>query len=205
MPPRKGSTQARGAHRREQILDVAFELFAKHGIRNTTTAALAEGCGITEAGLFHHFASKDDILLAVLARADASVARIGDAIAESDTIVEALHRLHESAQPLSQNPSLARLRAMVTAEGVTDLGATRAYVTRRTAAIRDRFAAAFSVAIETGEIRPDLDPIALATEVVAFMEGIQIEWVLDPDHVDIVAAYRTYADALVERVRAAPA
>src|SRR5947209_19734157 len=54
------------ADRREQILDVAAGLFARQGFQGTTTKQIAEGAGVTEALIFRHFPSKDDLYWAVI-------------------------------------------------------------------------------------------------------------------------------------------
>lgn len=59
-PLRPGSTG------REQILDAAAELFTVNGFATTSTRAIAEAVGIRQASLYHHFATKDDILDALL-------------------------------------------------------------------------------------------------------------------------------------------
>jgi AcrR family transcriptional regulator len=56
------------ADRREQILEIATGLFARQGFRGTTTRQIAERSGVTEALIFHHFPSKDDLYWAVIER-----------------------------------------------------------------------------------------------------------------------------------------
>jgi AcrR family transcriptional regulator len=50
---------------RERILDVALELFTKQGFDGTSLREIAEKLGVTKAALYYHFASKDDILMAL--------------------------------------------------------------------------------------------------------------------------------------------
>lgn len=52
--------------RRQQIVDVALELFARQGFEGTTTREIAERAGINEALLFRHFPTKDRLYSAVL-------------------------------------------------------------------------------------------------------------------------------------------
>ena len=52
--------------RKEQLLDVATKLFAKHGYEATTTAAIAEAAGVTEPILYRHFASKQELFVAIV-------------------------------------------------------------------------------------------------------------------------------------------
>ncbi len=56
------------ADRREQILEVGTGLFAQRGFQGTTTKLIAERSGVTEALIFQHFASKEDLYWAVIER-----------------------------------------------------------------------------------------------------------------------------------------
>jgi TetR/AcrR family transcriptional regulator, transcriptional repressor of aconitase len=53
--------------RRQQILDHALPLFARHGFAGTTTKRIADAAGISEALLFKHFPAKSAIYAAILA------------------------------------------------------------------------------------------------------------------------------------------
>lgn len=55
-----------GDERRQQILQVAIDLFSKHGFRGTTTRQIATAAGVSEAMVFRHFATKDDLYAAIL-------------------------------------------------------------------------------------------------------------------------------------------
>ena len=58
QPPEAGST-------RERILDVALDLFIEKGFDGTSLREIAEQLGFTKAALYYHYASKDDILMAL--------------------------------------------------------------------------------------------------------------------------------------------
>jgi AcrR family transcriptional regulator len=53
-------------NRREQILDTAAELFARHGFHGVSIADLGAACGITGPALYKHFRGKQAILAAML-------------------------------------------------------------------------------------------------------------------------------------------
>jgi TetR/AcrR family transcriptional regulator len=55
-----------GDMRREQILKTAVDLFSKHGFRGTTTKEIARAAGVSEAMVFKHFATKDELYGAIL-------------------------------------------------------------------------------------------------------------------------------------------
>jgi AcrR family transcriptional regulator len=54
--------------RRAQIVDAAMRLFAEHGVARASMRALADAVGIKAASLYNHFASKDEIIDAVVER-----------------------------------------------------------------------------------------------------------------------------------------
>jgi AcrR family transcriptional regulator len=56
----------RGA--RERLLDTAYELFSRRGIRGVGVEEVIERAGVAKATLYRHFPSKDDLVLAFLER-----------------------------------------------------------------------------------------------------------------------------------------
>jgi AcrR family transcriptional regulator len=52
--------------RRLQIVQVALRLFSEHGFRGTTTKEIAQAAGVSEAIIFRHFATKEDLYTAII-------------------------------------------------------------------------------------------------------------------------------------------
>jgi AcrR family transcriptional regulator len=67
-PQRKITNGARmaGEERRLQILRVAMRLFSQRGFRGTTTKEIALAAGVSEAMVFRHFATKEQLYSAIL-------------------------------------------------------------------------------------------------------------------------------------------
>ena len=55
-----------GDKRREQILQTAFDLFSRRGFSGTTTKDIAKAAGVSEAMVFKHFSSKDELYRALV-------------------------------------------------------------------------------------------------------------------------------------------
>lgn len=55
-----------GEERRLQILAVAVSLFSNRGFRGTTTREIAQAAGVSEAMVFRHFATKEELYAAIL-------------------------------------------------------------------------------------------------------------------------------------------
>lgn len=67
-PPRRDAENARSAEdqgTRARILDVALDLFIDKGFDKTSLREIAERLGFSKAALYYHFASKEDILMAL--------------------------------------------------------------------------------------------------------------------------------------------
>ncbi len=60
-----GQIRQSGDQRRAQILQAALEAFSTRGYDGTTTRAVADSCGISEAIVFRHFRSKETLFHAV--------------------------------------------------------------------------------------------------------------------------------------------
>ncbi|MFN0278080.1 MAG: TetR/AcrR family transcriptional regulator [Pyrinomonadaceae bacterium] len=56
----------KGDKRREQILQTAVNLFSQRGFKGTTTKEIARAAGVSEAMVFRHFATKDELYGAIL-------------------------------------------------------------------------------------------------------------------------------------------
>lgn len=74
VPVKKVQEEAEGRHpsrmaaedRRQQILDVAVQLFSQKGFRGTTTKEIAMAAGVNEAIIFRHFATKSELYTAIM-------------------------------------------------------------------------------------------------------------------------------------------
>jgi AcrR family transcriptional regulator len=72
--------EGRAAIRRRQVLTVASELFAKKGFEATSIRDIATAVGMMSGSLYYHFASKEDLYIAVQ---DASISKIFNAVAQA--------------------------------------------------------------------------------------------------------------------------
>lgn len=61
-----GHGRMSGDKRREQILQTAFDLFSRKGFSGTTTKDIARAAGVSEAMVFKHFGSKDELYGALI-------------------------------------------------------------------------------------------------------------------------------------------
>ncbi len=110
-----GTVQVRipGTSRREQILDIATQFFARQGYQGTTTRQISTECGVTEAMIFRHFSTKEELYWAVIERkigcANPSEHML-EAINAGGSELEVFTRVaHEILERRSQDSTLSRL------------------------------------------------------------------------------------------------
>ena len=112
-----------GEDRRRQLLEIAIELFSQRGFSGTTTREIAAAAGVTEAIIFRHFATKQDLYAAILDHANEAsgmekwLAEVESAMqAEADArlfrlIVERILEIHRT------EPRFERLMLHASLEG----------------------------------------------------------------------------------------
>jgi AcrR family transcriptional regulator len=97
--------------RREEILDVATELFAERGFDGASMSDVADRVGMRKASLYYHFATKDVLYEAVIERLIVGLQAPLEAIYASDgTFEERLDLLTSTlVSTLGDRPHAARL------------------------------------------------------------------------------------------------
>lgn len=106
--------------RSAQIIEQATRLFSQDGYKKVTIRQLAVACGITDAALYKHFASKEAIYTAVLEAVEARLAdqEVLDKIAEETNVESLLKRLAEHIlQFFTEHADLYRLLLYSALEG----------------------------------------------------------------------------------------
>jgi TetR/AcrR family transcriptional regulator len=77
-----------GDDRRRQLIDVAIDLFAQKGFGGTTTREIAAAAGVTEAVIFRHFATKQDLYQAILDSKCSPGSGVGDWLSELQRFID---------------------------------------------------------------------------------------------------------------------
>jgi AcrR family transcriptional regulator len=172
------------AERRSQIVEVAMALIAERGFWATSLREVAEACGITVPGLIHHFASKEALLAEVLRRRDeVDRAALTELFGGEGTSLAGVCRAIVARN--ATQPEVVRLFAVLQAESLDpDHPAHDFFVERQATTLRGL--AARAPAGSDGE--------ALAQLVMAMMDGLQLQWLRDPDEVDMVGLFADFLD-----------
>ena len=173
MPAR--ASYPKGVAKREEILRTALDVFASQGYLKTSIRELAEAANLSQAGLLHYFGSKEELLVAILKRRDEVNHGDNDVpVGQFDTFLAAIRGNVEV-------PGLVQLFATMSAAGSDASHPAHEFFVERYAAIRSGMAADFARRQAAGELDTSLDPTMLATIMLSIADGIQVQWLLDPE------------------------
>ncbi|MGH1549600.1 TetR/AcrR family transcriptional regulator [Leifsonia poae] len=185
---------ASGRARKERILEAAVAAFGASGFEHATLTDIATACGVSRQGLLHHFASKEELLTAVLQRRDDTDRRSFDAaLANNRTPSEALA---EIIADNAQSPTVMRLYTVLSAEATNPDHAAHDYFAALYTRLRAQLTEAIATAQDAGDAPSGLPPETFATLLLAIKDGLALQALLSPGEVDPVRTIRELTAAL---------
>ncbi|WP_314324872.1 TetR/AcrR family transcriptional regulator [Paenarthrobacter ilicis] len=191
MPTSRARGQyAKGAERREQIIQTATDVFATEGFEGTALKRVAELVGVKEATLFHYFKGKQELLTAVLAERDLR------SIAASGQQEVGLGLMPPIAERNEREPGLTTLYAVASATANDPGHDSHSYFKQRYETVVRDIAADIERRQGAGEVRADVDAAMLARLTVAAFDGLQLQWLYDKS-VDMAEGLRQLIDVLL--------
>lgn len=201
------TTPRRGELTRDRIVASSAPLFNQRGFAGASMSQIMVATGLEKGGIYRHFASKDDLALAAFDYAvERSAARIARAADAPGTAVDRLLALVAIFERLATDPPVPGgcplLNTAVESDDAhpTLRARTREAMDRLRAFVRRLVRAG----VEAGELRADVEPEAIATILVATLEGALMLTRLydDPAHSRRVSAHLS---AVVRALAAEPA
>lgn len=173
------------AEKRQRILEAAMAIFGTKGYNNGSLLEIGEQAGMSQAGVVHHFGSKDQLLIAMLEyRDDSDVAELdGKHIPDGAALFDHLVR---TTKMNVERPGVVQAYTVLSADSVTDGHPAQQYFRARYVGLRQMLVGALRdmAPTDTSERRLEL----AATAIIATMDGLQVQWLLDPTAVDMPAA-----------------
>jgi AcrR family transcriptional regulator len=179
-PTEVGAGYAKGRARRRAIIQTASQHFGRRGFTAATILEIAAACGISRAGLLHYFPSKEALLLAVLEDRDAQDRARFHPYVGIRGGMGILRGMVDLADHNALVPGLIDLFVRLSAEASDPAHPAHAYFRKRYGRIRSSTARALRSAAEAGYLRSGVEPYQAAVRLTAVMDGLQIQWLLDP-------------------------
>lgn len=189
--PREGT-----ARRREDILRAAMATFGNRGYSKGSLVDIADQVGMTHAGVLHHFGSKDQLLLEVLSYRDKTdVEHLqGQRIPGG---LDLFRHLVTTARLNAGRPGIVQTFAVLSSESVTADHPAKAFFRDRYTQLRSEVGEALAEVCADDDQPAPAALDAAAAAVLAVMDGLQVQWLLDPDAVDLAYASAFAIEAIL--------
>ena len=185
--------------RTEEILEAATKLIAEYGFQGATLAQVAEEVDLTEPGVLHYFPSKVRLLQGVLEyHEQKELETYGEVLAQERRDTTELFALIESL--VAENakvPALIQLFTVLVSESIRADHPSHDYFVERYRQGREMYVSEF-IKLNATNFRPDVDLNELVPLIMAVMDGLQIQWLLDPEKVDMVASFKLFSRIVVD-------
>jgi AcrR family transcriptional regulator len=192
---RQRGPYAKTAERRRAIIAAAHTVFAAQGYRGGSLQDVANLVGMSQTSLLYYFPSKSDLLLGVLNWRDSIT---GDGSVPRDPDEEFVDSVIRQARHNENFPGVVELYTVLCAESLTDAHPGRDFFVRRFERLRESYTRKFAELEQTGRLRTGVDPARAAASLVALWDGIQTQWLLDRDSVDVAQSLQDYFDLVIE-------
>lgn len=171
---RERRTSAQGRESRELILQTALEVIGRRGFGSTSLRDIAAEVGMTQAGMLHHFGTKENLLVEVLRQRDAATR---EALAEQDGDEPPSVRV---ARRNAETPALVHLYASLQAAASAPDHPAHAFFEERQRSVHAVVAADIRARQDAGEMPAGVDADTAATVLLALSDGLQLQQGVDP-------------------------
>ncbi|ANZ40049.1 TetR family transcriptional regulator [Lentzea guizhouensis] len=198
-PVYRSRTEESGEESRAKAVAVATELFALGGYKGTSVARVAAKTGLSQSGLLHHFPSKAALLAAVLEERDR---QDGDFLTGSARPLlgwAAFDGLQALVARNSTRPHLVGLFVRLAAEAIEPAHPAHGWVQAHYAGTRRWLTDAVEHGKAHGEFVADAPVGTIVRTTIAVMDGLQQQWLLQPEEVSMVAEFEAFVATLRAR------
>jgi AcrR family transcriptional regulator len=202
VPPLRSAyrpRQERGVRTEAAILEATMRLLAARGVHGTSLEAVAEAAGVAKSSVLWHFGSKEELLLRVAEHVFEQVARgpvreiLGLPTIEERE--EATWRFF--SETLHERPELRRLIPYLIFESAEGRPELRERLQQLYRGIRELYESGLREAVADAEQRRRFAMISIAT-----FDGLFLQWLLEPEAVDLNALQREFRQAWEQRLGA---
>ena len=198
--PESAETKTRGPYRtgvrrREQLINIAMDIFGEYGFAGGSLRTIAEQAGVNHATLIQHFGSKEGLLTAVLEEWDRRTVENGLTDVSG---LDYFRRLPEVMAAHQDNRGLLELFTTIAAEASSPTHPAHAFITQRYTSNLTTLAAHLREAARIGDIAPlSFAQIEIEARLLtAMLDGVGLQWLLDPT-TDIRATVTTYVERAI--------
>ena len=192
--PRRTQAQ-RTRQRKKQVIHAAIRFFGQYGFHGARLADIAKEAGVTEPGLLHHFPSKEDLFMEVLAERDQIDRERFDPTTHTKD-GDPLNSLQKLVEHNETVPGLVQLFTVLVAESIDQHHPGHEFFKHRYHDLRDQTVKVLCNAQEHHDIRTDIPADDLAIMLFAMMDGLQLQWLYEPEKINMARLFGQFLGLL---------
>jgi AcrR family transcriptional regulator len=201
--PRTQEQRRIDAERR--LVRAAAELVGEVGPTRVTLANVGQRAGYSRGLATHHFGSKGALMQRLV---EVVTSQFRDAISQHSQLDSPLDQLRQLVdfyfQVVSDLQPVNRARLVLWADAVAGPSEdVRDQMVSADREFREEIEKRIQLAVSAGDVPDDVDPVGLATVIVAMLRGVALQHLLD-EQVDLVAARGEVEQLLASRLGRRP-
>lgn len=192
---------------RNRILDIAERVFFKKGVSHTSLDNIAAAAGVTRGAIYWHFRNKADLFDAMMQRVSLPMEEMAARASDSE-IGDPLTYVRNCAltvlKRLTSDPQCQRVFEICChkIEYTDEMTPVRArHIECRSACLK-HIERGLRNAAKKGLLAPSVKPRLAAVGLHALVDGLIMNWVLDPKYLPLAKAAKPLVDSYINGLKA---
>jgi TetR/AcrR family transcriptional regulator, acrAB operon repressor len=193
---------------RQALLDSALIVFSQKGYAAARLEDVAEHAGVSRGAIYWHFGSKADLYNTLVSETlgriqgvvDRAVRRGGSYLDIQRRVMIYIITLLEEDETYRAIQELTLFKTGLAPE--LEEGMRQKQQGMRQ--VEEEVAGYFRQGIELGEVRADLDPVMVSRSMLAYINGITLNWLLNPQAFSLRESAPALVDIFIRGIAARP-
>lgn len=193
---------------RQNLLSGALKVFSRQGYAAARLEDIAEEAGVTRGAIYWHFKNKADLYNTLVGETLSGIQGVVDrAVRQGGTFLEIQRRvmIYITTLPEVDEVYRAVMELTILKTGYEpELEEGMRAKNEAARQIETELAGYFRMGIAIGEVRADLDPVIAARSMMAYMNGIVLNWLMDQQAFSLRQCAPALIDIYIRGIAARP-
>ena len=193
---------------RQNLLGAALKVFSRQGYTASRLEDIAEEAGVTRGAIYWHFKNKADLYNTLVGETLGGIQSVVDrAVGKGGTFLEIQRRvmIYITTLPEVDEVYRAVMELTILKTGYEpELEEGMRAKNEAARQIEAELAGYFRMGIAIGEVRAELDPVIAARSMLAYMNGILLNWLMDQQAFSLRECVPALVDIYIRGIAARP-
>lgn len=193
---------------RQNLLGAALKVFSRQGYAAARLEDIAEEAGVTRGAIYWHFKNKADLYNILVGETLGGIQSVVDrAVRQGGSFLEIQRRvmIYITTLPEVDEVYRAVMELTILKTGYEpELQEGLRAKNEGARQIEEELAGYFRMGIAIGEVRAELDPVIAARSMMAYMNGILLNWLMDQQAFSLRECVPALVDIYIRGIAARP-